>query len=437
MSFLRYSLSTFATQIVLMVLGMTTGIIVARTLGPQLKGQAALLTMITQLLSMVGSMGIGSAFSFFIAKNRYSGRQILSAALAGAVLFGGVSVTCFYVSYPLHTTAWSGISSTLIFFSALLSILSIYTTYLIRIVVGYGRIYSMNIGDLANSSMNFFGTIVLLIVLQYGLGGVIGSLWLATLAQTLVLLFVLRGDIRPARFWRGGLVRASLSYGIKSHALLLINFLNYRIDMLLLKHFMDDSAVGYYSLAVGMAELMWLVPNAAVAPLFSGVAQSEAPSRSVITLRTVRWSLIFLIAMALAGILLGRPFIGLLYGQEFLPAFLPFLGLLPGVCLFPIFKLLTVDLAARGYPGYGTIASAVALVTNVVANILLIPRLGIIGTAFATSISYSCMAAVSLFFFLQITPYQLKDLLLISVEERALIASNIQVAWKKLAILSK
>jgi Membrane protein involved in the export of O-antigen and teichoic acid len=431
MSFLRHSLSTFATQIILMVFGMTTGIITARVLGPQLKGQAVLLTMITQFLYMIGNMGLGSAFSFFIAKKRYGGRQILSAALGGALLLGIVSVICFYASYPLHATVWSGIPSAFIFYATLLAIVSIYTNYLIRIVVGYGRIYSMNIGDLVHSTTNFLGTVILLVVLQYGLGGVLGSIWLATLAQVLVLLVVLRNDIRPIRFWGEGLIREGLSYGIKSHALLLINFLNFRIAMLLLKHFMDDTAVGYYSLAVGMAELMWLVPNATVAPLFSRVAQSEATDRSVITLRTVRWSLIFLIVMALGGILLGRPFIGILYGEKFLPAFLPFLGLLPGICLFPLFKLLTIDLAARGYPGYGTIASAVALATNVAANILLIPRLGIIGAAFATSISYICMAVVSLFFFLKATSYQLKDIFVISIEERAFIAANIQIIWKK------
>lgn len=430
MSFLRHSISTFATQIILMVFGIATGIVTARILGPHVKGQAALLTMITQILFMVGNMGLGSAFSFFIAKKRFSGRQILTAALVSALLFGTVCVAGFYASYPLHASVWSGIPSTLILLSALLGALTIYTTYLTRIVVGYGRIFSMNIGDLVRSTVNFLGTVVFLMVWNFGLGGVVSALWLATIAQALVLLVVLKDSILPARFWGEGFISECLSYGIKSHALLLINFLNYRIDMLLLKHFSDDTAVGYYSLAVGMAELMWLAPNAAVAPLFAGVAQSEAADRSIITLRTVRWSLIFLLVLAVAGILLGRPFIGLLYGKEFLPSYLPFLGLLPGICLFPIFKLLTVDLAARGYPGYGTIASAVALVTNVVVNVLLIPRLGTLGAALSSSISYSFMAVISLVFFLQVTSYRMKDVFTISVEERLVIEKKIQLVKK-------
>lgn len=417
MSFLRHSLSTFATQIVIMGLGIASGIITARVLGPHLKGQAALLTMITQLLYMVGNMGLGSAFSFFIAKEQFTGRQIHSCALMSALFFGSISMVVFYCTMPFHAVFWEGLSSNLIFYSALLSVLYIYSTYLTRILVGYDRIHSMNIGTIARSFINVLTLIVLLLIWNHGLDGVVISLWLAAVAQIAVFLFALRADIRLSRFWEGNLIRTSLSYGIKSHMLLLINFLNYRIDMLLVKHFTDDAAVGFYSLAVGMAELMWLVPNATVAPLFASVAKSEAADRSLLTLRTIRWSFVFLVVLALGAIFLGRLFIDLLYGSDFLPSYQPFLGLLPGICLFPVFKLLNIDLAARGFPGFGTIASAVSLVINVIFNILLIPQLGPLGAALASSLSYGCMAFISIIFFLKKTSYRFSDLVTIDAEE--------------------
>ena len=417
MSFLRQSFSTLSTQVVLMVVGMLTSIIVARELGPTLKGQAALLTLVTQLLFMVGSMGLGTAFSFQTAKRKYPPRQILTGALVGAVLLGSGAIGIFYLAFPLYAGVWEGISSRLVLYSALLAIVGIYTTYLTRILVGYGRIYSMNIGDLTRSLTNFAGVVLLLVVWNFGLGGVVTSFWMAALAQTLVVLYFLRANLRPTRFWGGGFLRDSLTFGIKSQSLLLINFLNYRVDMLLLKHFSTDSAVGYYSLAVAMAELMWLVPNAAVAPLFSGIASSESVDRSVVTLRTVRWTLIFLVLLAAGGVLLGRPFIQLLYGANFLPSYVPFLWLLPGICLFPVFKLLAVDLTARGNPGYGTIASMIALLTNIAANIFLIPRMGTAGAALATSLSYSLMSLLCLGFFIRQTGYRLKQILTIDEDE--------------------
>jgi O-antigen/teichoic acid export membrane protein len=137
--------------------------------------------------------------------------------------------------------------------------------------------------------------------------------------------------------------------------------------------------------------------------------------------------------MALGGVLVGRPFIALLYGADFLPSFVPFLWLLPGICLFPIFKLLTVDLAARGYPGYGTVASAAALAANIGGNVLLIPRMGMAGAALATTISYSCMSLLCLVFFVRKTGYGLRDIFLIEAEERQIIRQFVTSAlgrWK-------
>ena len=271
---------------------------------------------------------------------------------------------------------------------------------------------------------------LLLCIWQFGLYGYVGAQFAGVLGQLFIFFWVLRKDLVPSRFWGNGLIKEGIAYGIKSHGLLLINFLNYRIDILLLKHFSNDTAVGFYSLAVGMAELMWLVPNATVAPLFSGVAASEAADRSMITMRTVRWSLLFLSALSVGGIFLGRPFIHLLYGAAFLPSYLPFLWLLPGICLFPIFKLLGVDLAARGYPGFGTIASAIALLTNIFANILLIPHMGITGAALASTLSYSCMSLVCLSFFIRVTGCRVRDVFLFDSAEKVILGQYVAQGYR-------
>ena len=427
MSFLKQSLATFGTQVILMVIGMATGIIVARVLGPEIKGQAALLGNLTQILFMCGSLGLGSAFSFFIAKKIYPARQIMTMALLCAMVFGGLVNGFFYLSWPLHAAIWSGIPFYLVVLSTLLAVLYIYSTYILRIVVGYGRIYSMNIANAVNSVSNFLLVVLLIVFLQAGLQGVVIALFMANLAQTVTLLWVLRTDLAPMLCWNGDFVKSIFSYGIKSHALLIINFLNYRLDIFLLQYLTGNTIeVGYYSLAVGMAELMWMVPNSAVAPLFSGVARSESEDRSLITLRTCRWSLIFLTALAVAGIFLGRPFISLLYGTDYLPSYAPFLWLLPGICFFPLFKLLSVDLAARGKPGYGTIASAMALGVNIVANIAFIPQFGGVGAAMATSLSYLLMSFISLIFFVRFTPHSLRDIFIVDRVELQFIGERIR-----------
>jgi O-antigen/teichoic acid export membrane protein len=310
--------------------------------------------------------------------------------------------------------------------SGLLGIVLIYSNYLHRILVGHGQIYQVNKAEFTNSVITFLGIVAFVWFLPFGVTGNLLAVALAAGAQTALLCWFLRLDLLPVCTFEQGFWREGLTYGIKAHALLLINYLNYRVDLLLLKHFSDDATVGVYSLAVGMAELMWLVPNATMAPLFSEVASSDADSRSHCTLLTVRWSLIFLGVLAAGAILVGRPFITLLYGMEYLPSYRPFLWLLPGICLLPIFKLLTVDLAGRGYPGYGTTASIAALVTNIIGNIFLIPLMGASGAALATSISYGCMAMLSFIFFKRITGNGLRDICVVTTRERELIRAKIK-----------
>ncbi|PHR27535.1 MAG: hypothetical protein COA36_08875 [Desulfotalea sp.] len=427
MSYLKQSAVTFSTQILLMIFSMGAGIIVARLLGPELKGQAVLLSNATQLLFMLGSMGFGSAFSFFIAKKRYQPRQIMSLALFSSLLFGGIVNFCFFFTWKYHSSMWQGIPFNLIILSTLLAVLNIYSTYLLRIVVGFGRIYSMNLSNAVTTIINFVSVVFLLLVWPFGLKGVVYSLWLSGVAQVVVLGWMLRAHLVPKACWDYRFITETYLYGIKSHGLLIINFLNYRLDLFILQYLVKDAVeVGYYSLAVGMAELMWMVPNSVVAPLFSSVARSDADDRSVITLRTCRWSLIFLILLAVGGVMFGRLFLRLLYGADYLPSYEPFLWLLPGVCLFPIFKLFVIDLAARGLPGYGTVASAVALLVNVIANIILIPQFGAKGAAMATSFSYILMSIISLFFFMRITKYTFRDIFVVEQVEIQFIFSKIR-----------
>lgn len=425
MSFLRQSVSTFATQVATMVFGMATGIITARVLGPEVKGQAALLSNATQLLFMVGSMGLGSAFAFFIGQERYPARQIMSMALVFSLLFGLVANALFYLSLPLHQGMWRDIPFLLLVLSTGLAIAQIYSTHLIRITVGHGRIYAMNSSSIAYSVTSFISVILFVALLQQGLAGVVNSLWVATLFQIVLLAWLLRDNLLPTLRWQEGIISATFSYGVKSHTLLIINYLNYRLDIFLLQYLTGDSIeVGFYSLAVGMAEMMWLVPNAVVAPLFSTVVRDHQNGYQV-TLQVCRWSLLFLLILAVAGICFGHLFIGLLYGKAFLPSFAPFLLLLPGVCLFPLFKLLIVDLSARGYPGYGTVTSAVALVVNVVGNFLLIPQFGGVGAAMATSISYAVMSVISLVLFCRVAGTRFSEIFFFRKSEIQIIKINL------------
>uniref|UniRef100_C6DZV4 Polysaccharide biosynthesis protein n=1 Tax=Geobacter sp. (strain M21) TaxID=443144 RepID=C6DZV4_GEOSM len=413
MSFLKKSAATLLTQVFLIVLGMASGILVARVLGPDLKGKAALLSNVVQMLSMIGGLGIGSSCAFFIARKQYRPGQIILLSLYCSLAFGAVTTALFFLSYPLHKKVWDGIPFVLVSSTALLTVSYILLNYLVRVVAGYDKIYEMNAVDLVKAVLGLFFTYLLIEVMQLKLTGFVVSLYLAVLVQGLFLFWVLRKDLTAGFRLPGGMLKSSIDYGLKSYGILVINFLNYRLDMFLLKYFKSSEEVGYYSLAVGMAELLWLMPNSTIAPLFNRIASGENKDKSLLTVRTCRWSLYSLIAISALLLFCGRFFIELLYGADYLPSYQPFMFLLPGVCLFPVYKLLVVDLAARGMPGYGTITSVVALIANVGFNLILIPRFGTVGAAVSSSISYSLMSLLSIIFFMKVSGLPLSKIFLI------------------------
>jgi O-antigen/teichoic acid export membrane protein len=81
----------------------------------------------------------------------------------------------------------------------------------------------------------------------------------------------------------------------------------------------------------------------------------------------------------------------------------------PGIVALGHSKILANYVAGRGRPDINAVRGVMALAINVVANLFLIPRYGIIGAAAATSISYSVSAFAGYLAFLRIAGVKWSD----------------------------
>ena len=99
---------------------------------------------------------------------------------------------------------------------------------------------------------------------------------------------------------------------------------------------------------------------------------------------------------ACAGMaLFGRPLIVLLFGARYGGSFAPCLLVLLGCTALCFSGPLAGTLSgAGGYPRSVVFAQCTALLVNVGANLLLLPRLGILGAAAASALSYGTSAAL-------------------------------------------
>jgi len=160
------------------------------------------------------------------------------------------------------------------------------------------------------------------------------------------------------------------SYGIKAHMGNIMGFLNYRLDMFIVSGFLNPAAVGFYSIAVGMAEKIWLVANSASTVLFPRVSsETDEQKRKEFTPIVSRNVLLISLAGAVALYFLSRWAILLLYSNVYLSSVEPLQILLPGIVALSVAKVLSNDIAGRGKPILNTYMGAITVVTNIGLNI--------------------------------------------------------------------
>jgi O-antigen/teichoic acid export membrane protein len=228
---------------------------------------------------------------------------------------------------------------------------------------------------------------------------------------------------------RLGFLRNAFRFGLRSHLGAVTQYMQHRVDVLIVGYFCSLRDVGIYSLAVTMAELLWYLPNTVANVLIPHVARSSDEDASRLTSTLCR-AIVFVtttLSVAMAAV-------GALVIPIILPAFKPSIHvlwlLLPGAVCCSVFKVLSSDLNGRGCPLETFHPAAIALGFCVFAGVLVTPRFGIMGAAAVTSVGYLVNTVFYLRAYKRITNVPTLDLLMLRWSD----IRRIQYVWKKLPI---
>lgn len=394
--------ATFLRQVVGLALAIGSSAIIARWLGREGKGTVALASLLPGMLALFLSAGLGAANVYFAGSGRMSVASLSGNSMAFALLgsiAGTAVVVVLAVSGALRRLV-PGVPMKLMVVGMLIFPLGLVGNYLRTILTGLRRIIPLHIAGVCLDGMLFLMTLLLVAALQIGpLGGVLASL--ATgVAGVVALGFLVRreGGVFAPR-WDREVMRATLGYGLRGHIGNVLQFFNYRLDVFIVNYFLGPADVGVYGVSVALAELLWYLPNAVGFVIFPKAASTKPQDMNLFTPRVFR---ITLGLTALGGVglaLFAKPLIAFVYSSAFIGAYPAMLALLPGVVLLGSGKVLTNEIAGRGFPHYNSINAGVALVLTVGLDIVLIPRYGIMGAAVASTISYSAIFVTAVIFY--------------------------------------
>lgn len=169
-------------------------------------------------------------------------------------------------------------------------------------------------------------------------------------------------------------------------------YLLMKVDQVMIKSYLDEAAVGYYAAAVKMSEAWYFIPGIICTSLFPAIINAKKVSASSYKKRlTNLFIFLFLFALIIALVisLCSGLIIKILYGPSFL-ASVPVLRIyvwssLGMFLIAGINKYLLVENKLKQLFLY----NVSAVLINIALNIYLLPRVGLLGAAWATLISYS------------------------------------------------
>ncbi len=387
---------TFLNRVLQFLIGFGLSILLARVLGPEDRGKYALLLLFPTVLVKIGTLGIELSFVYFTANGKYRRRDLVENAISTSLMLGFVVLAVFWLlTYvePLESyLARTDLQRLFLFLLVITLPGQILKQFLARFLLGGGRILSYNITDLFQVLFQVFFTWFFLVPLRMGLSGAIYGYIIALAIDLGMILFVTNRWEHIRIGFNLQLTRDAVGYGLKAYFGNIAQFLSYRLDMLLVSIILNNVAVGYYAIAVGLAERLWMIPNAVstiLLPRISSLMAGKKNRSNAITIGSSKMTLLMTLIASIILIFLSRPLILLFYGKEFSQSVYPFIILLPGIIMLSISKVLTSDLAGRGRPEFGAISSITCTVINMILNIFLIPKWGINGASFSSTITYS------------------------------------------------
>lgn len=398
--------ATVSTQLVGLILSITNAAIIARCLGPEGKGMLALVLLVPGMLGLFLSGGIGVANVYFAGSRRLDVARLTANSVGFAIL---ATILGMSIMGGLVTTSWlDALLPGVPLWLAIIAMLGLPTTlltgyggYFSTILQGLQHIMTVNIVNLAQGAIMLALTILLVVGFQLSLLGALLAFLGAGLTSLILTAVLLRREgaiFRPR--WDLPVMRSTFSFGLRGHIGNLFQFFNYRLDLFIVNYFLGPASVGIYSVSVAVTELLWYLPNAVGFVIFPKAAATRPEEMNVFTPRVFRVTLGLTALGAIALAVLGRPFIQAIYSSVFISAYVPMLVLLPGVVLLGGSKVLTNEIAGRGYPHYNSINAGLALVLTVALDLLLIPGYGIVGAALASSIAYAAIFFTAIGFYL-------------------------------------
>ena len=375
-------------------------IVVANVLGAELKGALTYFILVRGAFLPIATVGLGTAARYWLASGRCTPQQLTWSIIGFGLTVGAAIGLAAYAAIDLGVVGEIAEALPRTLTAIVCAQIPLFAVgYLLKdVFVGDDRFAYFNRIQLASTVLFAAASVGLVAVFDLGLGGAVAAMSLETVCYAGLSLFLA---------WRSGYLRRDrarqplrplLAYGIRSVGGTLSSQVNDRLDAFVVGYYLSPAALGVYAIAYSLAKLVTVLPTA-VSPVLmnkvsrTGTAGDGEPGQAGAALRVLGDVArpLLLVTLLLVPLLVGVAYfaIPVLYGSDFAGAFVPLTVLLLGIVPFATTRRM-IDKYFNGTerPLNPTLVQTVGSVVSIGLCFALIPRLGILGAAVASTAAW-------------------------------------------------
>ncbi|WP_217921319.1 oligosaccharide flippase family protein [Miltoncostaea oceani] len=389
----RPMVTTFATTAAMLGVNLVTGVIIARALGPDGRGEVSAILALPQTLAWLFAFGAFQAIVYHQSRNPRDAPSVLGTWLAVTIPLGLLAVVVGEVLVPVLLGAQTPDAIALGRVYVGLTLVTLFSSVFLGIVLGDREFGFYNGIRLCQSLGIAAGYLVL-----WPLGALTVGAALAVTATVLLISLVVvaakvvrrHGVTRPDR----GLLRTTGWFGVRAHATDLSGVGNLRLDLTVIPAFLVATQVGLYAVAATIAGILMSLAGSTAAVVLPTAARDRAGAPRVVARAAVA-------ALGVCGAIgavlwIFAPYaIELVYGDDFSGSVELLRILIPGAVLFGAAGIVGQGLTALGRPFTAAAGQLVGLAITVIGLLLLLPDGGVRAAAWVSLGAYAAVFLVT------------------------------------------
>lgn len=400
MSIKRNITLSYVIQIINTGLSFIASVLITRLLGTTGRGEFAVYSNALTIAAIWLGLSLPSSIVYFVSSKKLDAGRMLTTMLLFCIS------TTFLVTIAIPLIFYSNMQWLIFpenYKSAFWVGLFIFQFFLAQLNSVYGAFLSANkvfIPQAVFGSVITFVSLLAWAVLYFkiievtytGFAIVVIVTFLLSVPTLLWNLFLIKTKTKihfTLKLLDYNSVIVMIKFALIAYACNAIQILSYRMDLWFVDYYYGKSETGIYSLAVNLAQLIWVLPNTMAGILMAYLSSNSREEAIIITLKYARLAIYWSSVLAVFSSVVFYFAIPFVFGNDFEYAGILIIVLFIGIVPFSITTIIATFNASINKPIYNLWTTLWGFVFALAFYLLLIPKIGAMGAAIASSISYN------------------------------------------------